>query len=667
MKSEWNINITGDIFKGLENVLTAADKLESEYKQVEQVLNHAFTTPVASLEKFGSTVFKVRNAFQGVDEIARSIWGMVEPVVAFDKKARELQSITNVTEPVLNQIKGFAQETARTFGGDAANYLETYKILLSKLGPELADKPELLKAMGVNVAILSKSMGNDAFGAVDVLTTAMNQYGVSIDDPLAATEAMTEMMNQMQAGAIAGSSELPELKAGIAASGAMAKAAGLQFAELNAALQVLDKGSKKGAEGGTALRNVLARMGEGRFMPEKTMKALSEAGVNIDVLGNKTLSFKQRLTELSKIKGDSELVSQFFGVENVAAGQFMLENIELLGEFTKKIEENKDAAVASAETVMKSHEEKMSRTFAFFNNLKISLGEIFGSAVPYIHELTTVTGGLLQTMPGIVALIDLWGMLAKSQKVMTFLTNLQTAATVGLIVVQELLTMAFVSSPWGWVALAIGAIIAAIVIAWKKFEGFRAVVYGLGYAFKQVFTNIVGFFKSLLAPVFEAIDFAMQGEWKKAAKAGAKALVGLSPVGIAVQATQFAVGGGLTKGVAEAYKKGEAAGREAFQKEKAAEKKQEEKKESGIIPGVPSLPEMDLGIRSPGSPAAYGGGRGGSGSSDRSRFTNVTIHIAKLFDNIVIHTTTFKESVARVEDELLRVVTNATNNLNPIL
>lgn len=629
MKSEWNINLTGDIFKGLENVLTAASKIDTAYSQVEDALDAAFTSPLSAIEKFGSTVFKVRNAVQGIDDIANGLWSMVEPVVTFDKKARELQSITNVTEPVLDQIKGFAKESASAFGGDAANYLETYKVLLSKLGPELADKPDLLKQMGVNVATLSKSMEGDTTGAVNVLTTAMNQYGVSIDDPMAATEAMTDMMNKMQAGAIAGSSELPELQAGIAASGAMAKAAGVEFSELNAALQVLDKGSKKGAEGGVALRNALGRMSEGRFMPQKTQEALVSAGVNIDRLADRTLTFKERLSELSKIKSDGALVGQFFGMENVAAGQFMLDNIELLGEFTAKIEENKTAAIDSANIVMQSHEEKMSRMFAFFNNLKISLGEVLGGAVPYLHEFTSLTGGLLQTVPGIVALIDLWGMLAKSQKFMTFLTNIQTVAVVGLTVAQELLTMAFYESPWGWVALAIGAVVAGLVYAYNKFDWFRAMVWGVGESLYDLFAGL----GKMVAGIFNP-DLMMEG----------------------VAQLKSAIKG-------ESYKKGVAASEEADKQKQAAE----EGKPAPIAGGVPPMPEADLGLNlnntinnKPTASADKGS------SSDRSRFTNVTIHIAKLFDSININTTKINQSYAQVEDELLRVITNATNNLNNI-
>ena len=78
---------------------------------------------------------------------------------------------------------------------DAAQGVESYKLLLSQLGPELANTPKQLKMMGDSVAILSKQLGGDSAAAAGILTTAMNQYGVSIKDPVQATKSMSAMMN----------------------------------------------------------------------------------------------------------------------------------------------------------------------------------------------------------------------------------------------------------------------------------------------------------------------------------------------------------------------------------------------------------------------------------------------------------------------------------------
>ena len=78
--------------------------------------------------------------------------------------------------------------------------------------------------MGENVATLSKMMKGDATAAAEVLTTAMNQYGVSLEDPMEASRQMADMMNIMAAAGREGSAELPTIKVALEQCGMAAKA-----------------------------------------------------------------------------------------------------------------------------------------------------------------------------------------------------------------------------------------------------------------------------------------------------------------------------------------------------------------------------------------------------------------------------------------------------------
>lgn len=120
MKSNWEINITGNLGDRINYVAKQVDELGEVFSQTEKQITNAFTQPLDAIKKFGDTAFKIRNGLNAVNDLTSALWGTVEPVVEFDKKARELQSITNVTEPVLNQIKGFAKESAAAFGGIAS-------------------------------------------------------------------------------------------------------------------------------------------------------------------------------------------------------------------------------------------------------------------------------------------------------------------------------------------------------------------------------------------------------------------------------------------------------------------------------------------------------------------------------------------------------------------
>ena len=106
---------------------------------------------------------------------------------------------------------------------------------------------------------------------------------------------------------------MPTIKVALEQCGMAAKAAGVSFEETNAAIQVLDKAGKKGAEGGVALRNVMAILSTGRFLPKDVKEELTAAGVNINALTDKSKSLTDRLTPLKKVLNDTALFTKLFG------------------------------------------------------------------------------------------------------------------------------------------------------------------------------------------------------------------------------------------------------------------------------------------------------------------------------------------------------------------
>ncbi len=235
------INITGDA----NNVVNQLSK------NIQNLSVTSNKTVNVMIEKFGKLSLFCNQAAQALGGFGKILQGMNEPAVAFDKSLMELSAITGVTGEGLSEIGNMAQDVAKKFGTDAAQGVESFKLLLSQLSPELGKTPEVMKKMGENIAILSKTMGGDTTAAAEVLTTAMNQFQVSMDDPIAAEKEMARMMNVMAAAAKEGSAELPQIQEALKQSGMAAKAAGVSFEEANAAIQVLDKAGRKGQEQST--------------------------------------------------------------------------------------------------------------------------------------------------------------------------------------------------------------------------------------------------------------------------------------------------------------------------------------------------------------------------------------------------------------------------------
>jgi len=137
--------------------------------------------------------------------------------------------------------------------------------------------------------------------------------------------------------------------------------------------------------------------------------------------------------------------------------------------------------------------------------------------------------------------------------------GLLTTVTAGLTIAQSALNAAFIASPIGWVVTGIAALVGGVIYAWKHFEGFRKVIYGVWETFKEVFNSIGKLFKQIFSPIGEALQAVKEGRWMDAAKATGKLLFNITPAGILMKTAEFSKNGGWSN-VSGAYELGAAKG-----------------------------------------------------------------------------------------------------------
>lgn len=161
----------------------------------------------------------------------------------------------------------------------------------------------------------------------------------------------------------------------------------------------------------------------------------------------------------------------------------------------------------------------------------------------------------------------------------------QTAVTGGLTAAQWALNAAFAASPLGWVAVAIGAVVAAVTYCWQKFEGFRVAVLGVWEVVKEfgktLLDSIVKPFKQVLTGiggVCSAIVSLLKGNFQEAstlAKEGFKdigeGMLGTNPASMVYNTLQ-------NGNYSSAWEKGKQAGRDSW----AASQKTDD-----LIPEIP--------------------------------------------------------------------------------
>lgn len=641
--------------------------------------------------------------------------------ITLDSQMHDLSAVAGVTGDGLKQIEGFARQSAKAFGTDAAVAVEGYKLLLSQLTPELGKYPEALSAMGDCIQTTSKLMGGDGVAAAQVLTTAMNQYGVSMKDPTAAAGEMARMMNVMAAAGQAGSAELPAISAALQQCGMAAKAANVSFEETNAAIQVLDKAGKKASEGGVALRNVLGQLSKGRFVEKQAREELEAAGIDVVALGDNSKSLKERLEMLKPMLNDSALLSKFFGVENANAARALIQGTESLQNFTTAVT-GTNSATEQAAIVMDSYAERQARVNQRFEDLKISIFQVTGDFSLWCGVLTSALVPLAQLAPMLTVIWKLmrlimglnwigWirsaaisialmnGTLSTSNMIsLGFVGNIGRAtiglvrlATVGIFnalkglgaLVLSFVTGGTASATFSGIASTSFGIfsttataacrVVSVAISSIPIVGWIAAAIAALIAIGAYFWNTSAKFRAVLKGTWAAFKVCFTGIGELAKNTfGAigdliKAAFRLDGAGIdaalnRLKSTYSDYGKKIGQAFNEAY---DAEMTESAKKEAVGRAKG--KKKSGSTPNNSgaTVPEVTVPSVNPTGTTLSGvSGTGGNsiGSDSGGKIKNITINIEKLVERFEIHSATVGESAEQVRTVILETLMGALND-----
>lgn len=490
--TQWILELVDRITSPLHAATDAAEEATRVIDDTEEVVERLGETSgktAGKLEGLGKGMFFLNQLKEGVDNIRDSFNDAIEPGVRFETAVAEMSGITNMEGKELDVLATKARNTAKAFGVDASNAMVVYKDLLSKITPELKKAPDALEIMSNNVMTLSKTMQNDVPGASAAMSTAMNQYKVSLDDPMKAAQTMTDYMNIMAAGTVEGSAEIREVAEALKQTGSVAKTFGVEFAETNSLIQLLDKSGKKGSEGGIALRNTIVKL---QAPTTDAIKQLKAAGVNIKTMQNQSLSLTDRLRALTPVMHNATIMSALFGSENLASAMALIEGVDQIDTWTEAIQ-GSTSAVDMANKQMDTYAEKQKRMQAFIDDLKISIFEFVEPIAPAI-EVVGIFVGALVTL-GTVA----WSISQIMSLGITKIAGVWVASmakmALSTIVGSRLISVAIMGIPViGWIVAIITAVIAFVAFLYNKFEGVRVFLFGLWEVLK---TGFLSFFKTI--------------------------------------------------------------------------------------------------------------------------------------------------------------------------
>lgn len=712
----YNFNISGNFS---QNISQMSQNAETFTKKAEGVCEVC--------EKWAGRLAKLNLASDYLQNVSGVLKDIGSGAVTLDSQMHDLSAVAGVTGEGLKTIEGYARSSAKAFGTDASVAVQGYKLILSQLSPELGKCPAALKAMGDAIQTTSKLMGNDGTAAAEVLTTAMNQYGVSLADPMEASRKMAEMMNVMAAAGQAGSAELPAIKAALEQCGMASKAANVSFEETNAAIQVLDKAGKKGSEGGVALRNTLSILSQGRFLPKDTREELERAGIDVLALGDKSKSLKERLELLKPVLNDSALFSKLFGMENANAARALVLGTEQLGQFTEAVT-GTNSAEEQAATVMESTAEKRARFRQQIEDIKISFTQLTGGVFAWVGVAASAAAPLSQLTPVFIgiykgvrlamslnyaAALGRVATMARTAAISITLMGSRTALvngiSLGFIGNIGRCTIALLrfSTAGIWSGIkALGAFLLSLITtggASATFAGIASVSFG---AFKLSAVSacravsiaimnipIIGWIAAAIAALIAvgvyfwntSVKFraVLKGLWAafKAVFSGignlAKQTFGA--IGDLIKAAFKLDAGGITaalnklkgaygdygKEVGKAFNDAYTAEMKAGEKSNAKKSTKKQGK-SAATAGVtiPEVPTPTVPDVTSGTAGATASKKTGGSSDSGGKIKNVSIHVDKLVERLEIHTANLQESAERVKDVVAQALLSALNDTN---
>ena len=378
------LTLKNNILGGLVNIKKQFDAIDKAGEQAS-----------ATTTRFGNICSRLKmpdlNAFLGVAERLGGVLGdLSQGGMNFGQSMADLSSITGIAGDDLKTLGENARKVGQDSGLGAGTAARAYAILASQIDVAVIGMAGLNNLQEKSVT-LAQASGMSIDAAATSLAGTINQFGLS------ANEA-ERVINVLAAGSKYGAAEIEELSQSFKVVGSAASAMGLTVEQSAGALEVLSKANLKGSEAGTALRNII-------------LKLNTELGVDLS-----RTSLSTALDALKPKLTDAAYLSKLFGMENIAAAQYLIQNSSAVEEMTQKVTgTNVAQEQAAVRTDTTAH--KMEILRAKVDDIKISFANSLGPMSAYasvVGENAVVLASFYQIGTGAISMLSKYHIAAKT-------------------------------------------------------------------------------------------------------------------------------------------------------------------------------------------------------------------------------------------------------------
>ncbi len=467
------------VFKAVDNLSGPLQRMSTNMDKFDKSAKGIFGN-LSELQKDLFSFAAKAAVITGVTQMFR--FG-VQSILDYETALASLEAVTGQSSKLFkSQIESIASSSRKS----AIDVAKSFEVVGSAMS-EYLDNPKALGQITSAGITLSKASRMELEPSLQALTSVMNQFGFAADQA-------ANVVNRLTAGEIVGSISTQKAAEHLQEFGAVASANNVSLSESVALVEAL--GKKLPTETlGRASRNLITFMGAIKGAPPETLKALEKHKVNLDRVSDGSLTFAERLKELSKIQGDAVAMEKFFGRENIAAGTTIFQNLGLYEDWVDKIgktnEAQKQAAVNSRTMSNALQEVKNSFVNVIVSGDKMNpLLELMKSLFFGLAKNMDVVLGLVGAIVGgfllyKAALLGLNAVMMINEAFLTgkfivamirqiALTNSTTFATAALAVAQSSLNAAWAANPIG---IVIAGAIALTAVIWglsKAYSGLSA-------------------------------------------------------------------------------------------------------------------------------------------------------------------------------------------------
>lgn len=278
-------------------------KVKTELQSIRQKMLGAQASAkvtTTAMSDFSKSLIGPIGVVVAVAAMGKALSTTIKVAAKFEAAVAELSAITGATGKDLTFLSDQAKLLGRTTTLSASEVATGFKLIASAK-PDLLESGAALTEVTKNAITLAEAAGIALPDAAKALAGSLNQFQADADQA-------GRFINVLAAGSKRGAAEIPELTESLKAAGTVAASAGLSFEETVANIETLAEVNLKGAESGTALRNILL--------------LLQKQGV--DSLNPAVVGLTQSLENLAKEERTDVELLKVFGVRNFAAVKALL-------------------------------------------------------------------------------------------------------------------------------------------------------------------------------------------------------------------------------------------------------------------------------------------------------------------------------------------------------